>query len=70
MRDNRKCITISLPASTWSHCFVGTEANSGSDYGADYITAILINVVGKRRQAYATRPKGSMGRNHQNNKST
>ena len=26
-------------------------------------TAISINVVGKRHQAYATRPKGSMGRN-------
>ena len=25
-------------------------------------TAISINVLGKRRQAYATRPKGSMGR--------
>ena len=26
-------------------------------------TAISINVVGKRRQAYATRPKGNIGRN-------
>ena len=30
MKDlNRKCIMISLPASIWSHCFVGIEANSG-----------------------------------------
>ena len=34
----------------------------------DLYTAISINVVGKRRQAYATRPKGSMPRNHRNNK--
>ena len=27
-------------------------------------TAISINVLGKRRQVYATRPKGSMGRNY------
>ena len=32
MRDNRKCIAISLPASTWSHCFVGIEVKSGSVY--------------------------------------
>ena len=25
-----KCITISLSTSTWSHCFVGVEGNSGS----------------------------------------
>ena len=30
MKDNSKCITISLPTSTWSHCFVGIEANLGS----------------------------------------
>ena len=30
MRDNSKCITISLPTSTWSHCFVGIEVNLGS----------------------------------------
>ena len=29
---------------------------------------ISINAVGKRRQAYTTIPKGSMGRNHRNNK--
>ena len=33
-----------------------------------WYTAISINVVGKRRQAYTTRPKRSMGRNHRNNK--
>ena len=31
MKDNSKCFTISLPTSIWSHCFVGIEANSGSD---------------------------------------
>ena len=30
MRDNRKCITISLSTSTWSHCFVDIEVNWGS----------------------------------------
>ena len=31
MKDNRTCIiTISLSTSTWSHCFVGIEVNSGS----------------------------------------
>ena len=29
-KDNSKCITISLPTSTWSHCFVGVEASWGS----------------------------------------
>ena len=32
MRDNRKCITISLPTLTWSHCFVGNKENLGSVY--------------------------------------
>ena len=32
MKDNRKFITISLPTSTWSQCFVGFEAYSGSVY--------------------------------------
>ena len=32
MKDKSKYITISLPTSTWSHCFVGIEANSGSVY--------------------------------------
>ena len=27
MKDKSKYITISLPASTWSHCFVGIEGN-------------------------------------------
>ena len=30
MKDNSKCITISLPTSTWSHCFVDIEVNLGS----------------------------------------
>ena len=30
MKDNSKCITISLSTSTWSHCFVGIEVNLGS----------------------------------------
>ena len=30
MKDNSKCITTSLSTSTWSHCFVDFEANSGS----------------------------------------
>ena len=32
MKDNSKCITISLSTSTWSHCFVGIEVNLGSVY--------------------------------------
>ena len=32
MKDKSKCITISLPASTWSHCFEGIEGNLGSVY--------------------------------------
>ena len=32
MKDKSKCIAISLPTSTWSHCFVGSEGNSGSVY--------------------------------------
>ena len=31
-RDKRKRITISLPTSIWSHCFVGIEVNSASVY--------------------------------------
>ena len=31
-----KYITISLPTSTWSPCFVDIEANSGSVYCLDY----------------------------------
>ena len=27
MKDNKKCITISLPTSIWNHCFVGIEEN-------------------------------------------
>ena len=30
MRDNRKCITISLSTSIWSHCFMGIEESLGS----------------------------------------
>ena len=30
MKDNSKCITISLSTSTWSHCFVDFEVNLGS----------------------------------------
>ena len=30
MKDNSKCITISLSTSTCSHCFVGIEVNLGS----------------------------------------
>ena len=32
MKDKSKYITISLTTSTWSHCFVGIEAKSGSVY--------------------------------------
>ena len=27
MKDKSKYITTSLPATTWSHCFVGIEGN-------------------------------------------
>ena len=37
---------------------------------AQVLYTISINVAGKRRQAYATRPKRSMGRNHRNNNSS
>ena len=40
MKDNSKCITISLPTSTWSHCFVGIEGNSGSVH---YLGALGVN---------------------------
>ena len=30
MKNNRKCITISLPASIWNHCFVGIEVREVS----------------------------------------
>ena len=30
MKDNKKCITISLSTLTWNHCFVDIEGNSGS----------------------------------------
>ena len=32
MKDNSKCITISLTTSIGNHCFVGIEGNSGSIY--------------------------------------
>ena len=30
MKDNSKCITISMSTSTCSHCFVDIEVNCGS----------------------------------------
>ena len=32
LKDNRKCITISLSTSIWNHCFAGIEGNSGGVY--------------------------------------
>ena len=35
MKDNRKCIAISLPILTWDHSFLNIEANLGSVYRND-----------------------------------
>ena len=40
MRDNSKCITISLTTSTWSHCFVDIEASLGSVYMLGFFSVI------------------------------
>ena len=38
MKDNRKCITISLQASIWNHCLVGIEENLGGVYQCHTVT--------------------------------
>ena len=45
MRDNSKCITISVPTSTWSHCFVGIEGNLGRVYWLNILSGLFPSLL-------------------------
>ena len=49
MKDNRKCITISLSTSIGNHCFVGIGVNSGSVYRKDSYIIRLSTIIDTNR---------------------